>query len=103
MQNGYSVVAGALIDIMLTFDLDLVVSDYTPANAILDFQCISGNFSLRTVQMEQIISDKNLMYFCCTRYNNTQKEKKNTTGSVRDYTTADDIVVIDSLVELSCR
>lgn len=75
MQDGYSVAADSLIDIMLTFHLDQIVRDYTRGNAILDLLFISGKFSSGKVQIEPGISDHDLIYFCWARYTEIHMEK----------------------------
>lgn len=97
-QYGYSVAADALTDLMLTFNLDQIVTACTRGNAILDLLFISEKFSSGTVQVEPGISDHNLIYFCWTRYTEMQKDKI-PPATVKDYNSADDTAVIDYLEE----
>lgn len=84
MQYGYSIAADALVDIMLTFNLDQIVRAYTSGNAILDLLFICEKFRSGTAQVEPRISDHNLIYFCWTRYTEIQKEDIRT-ATVKDY------------------
>lgn len=97
-QYGYSVAADTLTDLLLTFNLDQIVTVYTCGNAILDLLFISEKFSSGTVQVELGILDHNLIYFCWTRYTEMQKDKI-PPATVKDYNRVDDTAVIDYLEE----
>lgn len=92
-----------LLDIMLSFNLNKVVHEYTritsTAHSLLDLVFLSNNIEEYSCSIEEGISDHKMIVVSFTASITSYKKNANTI-TTKDYNNADDTAVVD-LLELS--